>query len=149
MFGSAFIHARLNSQDYWDLFSKLKSVGITRNTEIRLGGIELGLAVLIQHAAAAGITDMPATINNRYDKCHTPKIQIHYTHIPPLQHVRMRANTILRVWSSEMVMRFESPFPGCSVKSPVWSVKEACWSLRRWIIKSVEHLNAEDWLISR
>ena len=91
MLGSNAIPVRLNGLDYWELFSWLASVGTTRNTVIRLGWGRIGLAVLIRNAAATSLTDRPAVISGRYNKCHSPQLQNHYAHFPPLQHTRIHA----------------------------------------------------------
>ena len=84
--GSTSIPARLDTLVYLDSFSRLISVGSTRNTVIRLGWSRIGLAVLIPHAAGTGIIGRPVVISGRYNKCHSLQLQNHYAHFPPLQH---------------------------------------------------------------
>ena len=82
--GSTSSPARLDTLVYWEPFSWLTSVGTTRNTVIRLGWSRIGLAVLILHAAGAGLIGKPAIISGRYNKCHSLQLQNHYAHFPPL-----------------------------------------------------------------
>ena len=89
--GSTSIPARLDTLVYWEPFSWLTSVGITRNTIIRLGWIRIGLAVIILHAASVGLIGRPAVISGRYYKCHSLQPQNHYAHFPPLQHTHIHA----------------------------------------------------------
>ena len=84
--GSTFIPARLDTLVFFESFSWLTSVGTTRNTVIRLGWSRTELAVLILHAAGAGLIGRPAVISGRYNKCHSLQLQNHYAHFPPLQH---------------------------------------------------------------
>ena len=84
--GSTSIPARLDTLVYWESFSWLTSVGTTQNTVIRLGWSRIGLAVLILNAAGAGLIGRPAVISGRYNKYHSPQLQYHYAHFPPLQH---------------------------------------------------------------
>ena len=93
--GSTSIPARLDTLVYWESFSWLTSVGTTRNTVIRLGWSRVGLAVLILHAAGAGLIGRPAVISGRYNKCHSLQLQNHYAHFPPLQHTHIHAKTQL------------------------------------------------------
>ena len=69
--GSTSIPARLDTLVYRESFSWLTSVGTTRNTVNSLGWSRIGLAVLILNAAGAGLTDRPAVISGRYNKCHS------------------------------------------------------------------------------
>ena len=69
--GSKSTPARLDTLVYWELFSWLTSVGTTRNTVIRLGWSRIGLAVLILHAAGAGLIGRPVAISGRYNKYHS------------------------------------------------------------------------------
>ena len=92
--GSTSIPARLDTLVYWESFSWLTSVGITRNTVIRLGWSRIGLAVLILHAAGAGLIRRPAVISGRYNKCHSLQLQNHYAHVPLLQHTHIHAKHI-------------------------------------------------------
>ena len=43
----------------------------------------------------------------------------------------------------EMVMGFEALYAGRGRRNPVWSGKEAHWSLRGSIVKSAEHCGAD------
>ena len=100
--GSTSIPARLDTLVYWEPFSWLTSVGTTRNTVIRLGWSRIGLAVLILHAAGVGLTDRPAVISGRYNKCHSLQLQNYFAHFPPLQHTHtFMQNTTMRNWSWE------------------------------------------------
>ena len=72
-------------------YSSPVCVGTTRNTVITLGWSRIGLAVLIPHAAGAGLIGRPAVISGRYNKCHSLQLQNHYTHFPPLQHTLIHA----------------------------------------------------------
>ena len=89
--GSTSIPARLDTLVFWESFSWLTSVGTTRNTVIRLGWSRIGLAVLILHAAVAGLIGRPPVISGRYNKCHSLQLQNHYAHFPPLQHTHIHA----------------------------------------------------------
>ena len=60
-------------------------------TVIRLGWSRIGLAVLILHAACAGLIGRPAVISGRYNKCHSLQLHNHYAHFPPLQHTHIHA----------------------------------------------------------
>ena len=93
--GSTSIPARLDTLVYWEPFSWLTSVGTTRNTVIRLGWSRIGLAVLILHAAGVGLTDRPAVISGRYNKCHSLQLQNYFAHLPPLQHTHTFMQTQL------------------------------------------------------
>ena len=64
---------------YWESFSWLTCVGTTQNTVIRLGGSRIGLALLILHAAGAGLIGRPAVISGHYNKCHSLQPQNYYT----------------------------------------------------------------------
>ena len=110
-------------------------VGSTRNTVIWLGCSRIGLAVLILHAAGAGLGGRPAVISGRYNKCHSLQLQNNYTHFPPLQRTHIHANTTMRNWSWEMIMGFDALCAGRGRRNPVWSGKEAHWSLREWMVK--------------
>ena len=48
-----------------------------------------------------------------------------------------------RNWSWEMIMGFEALYAGRGRRNPVWSGKEAHWSLRELIVKSAEHCGAD------
>ena len=85
--GSTSIPARCDTLVYWESISWLTCVGTTRNTVTRLGWIRIELAVLILHAAGAGLIGRPAVISGRYNECHLLELQNHYAHIPPLQHI--------------------------------------------------------------
>ena len=91
MLGSTSIPARLETLVYWESFSWLTSVGTTLNTVIRLWWSRIGLAVLILHAAGAGLLGRPAVISGRYNKCHSLQLQNHNAHFPPLQHTYIHA----------------------------------------------------------
>ena len=91
MLGSTSIPARLDTLVHWELFSWLTSVGTTRNTGIRLWWSGIGLAVLILHAAGAGLIGRPAVMSGRYNKCHSLQLQNHYAHFPPLQPTHIHA----------------------------------------------------------
>ena len=121
----------------------LTSVGTTRKTVIRLGWSRIGLAVLILHAAGAGLIGRPAVISGRYDKCHSLQPQYHYAHFPPLQHAHIHAKTTMRNGSWGIIMGFEALYTGRGRRNSVWSGKEAHWSLRGWIVKSAEHCGAD------
>ena len=142
--GSTSIPARLDTLVFWESFSWLTSVGTTRNTVIRLGWSRIGLAVLILHAAGAGLIGRPVVISGRYNKCHSLQLQNHYAHFPPLQHTHtFMQNTTMRNWSWEMIMGFEALYAGRGRRNPVWSGKEAHWSPRGLIVKSAEHCGAD------
>ena len=126
--GSTSIPARLDTLVYWESFSWLTSVGTTRNTVSRLGWSRIGLAVLILHAAGAGLIGRPIVISGRYNKCHSLQQQNHYAHFPPLQHTRMQ-NTTMRNGSWEMIMCFEALCAGRGRRNPVWSGKETPGSI--------------------
>ena len=68
--GSTSIPARLDNLVYWEPFSWLTSVGITRNTVIRLRWSRIGLAVLILLVAGVGLIGRPAFTSGRCNKCH-------------------------------------------------------------------------------
>ena len=89
--GSTSIPARLDTLVYWESFSWLTSVGTTRNTVIRRGWSRVGLAVLILHAAGAGLIGRPAVISGRNNKWHSLQLQNHYAHFPPLEHTHIHA----------------------------------------------------------
>ena len=89
--GSTSIPDRLDTLVYWELFSWLTSVGTTRNTVIRLGWSRNGLAVIILHAAGAGLIGRPAVIGGRYNECHSLQLLNHYAHFPPLRHTHIHA----------------------------------------------------------
>ena len=84
--GSPSIPARLDTLVYRQSISWLTSVGTTQNTVIRLGWSRIGLAVIILHAAGAGLIGRPAVISGRYNKWL--QLQKHYVHFPSLQHTR-------------------------------------------------------------
>ena len=52
-------------------------------------------------------------------------------------------DTATRNWSWEMIMEFEALYAGRGRRIPVWSGKEAHWSLRGLIVKSAEHCGAD------
>ena len=52
-------------------------------------------------------------------------------------------DTATRNWSWEMIMGFEALYAGRGRRNPVWSGKEAHWSLRGLIVKSAEHCGAD------
>ena len=52
-------------------------------------------------------------------------------------------NTTTRNWSWEMVVGVEALYAGRGRRNPVWSGKEAHWSLRGLIVKSTEHCDTE------
>ena len=142
--GSTSIPARLDTLVYRESFSWLTSVGTTRNTVNRLGWSRIRLAVLILNAAGAGLIGRPAVISGRYNKCHSLQLQNHYAHFPPLQHTHtFMQDTATRNWSWEMIMGFEALYAGRGRRNPVWSGKEAHWSLRGLIVKSAEHCGAD------
>ena len=70
LLGSTSIPTRLDNLVYWEPFSWLTSVGITRNTVIRLRLSRIGLAVLILLAAGVGLIGRPAVTSGRCNKCH-------------------------------------------------------------------------------
>ena len=137
--GSTSIPARLDTLVYWESFSWLTSVGTTRNTVIRLGWSRIGLAVLILHAAGAGLIGRLGVISGRYNKCHSLQLQNHYAHFPPLQHTQIHAKHNY----AKLVMGFEAFNAGHGRRNPVWSGKEAHWSLRGLIVKSAEQCGAD------
>ena len=106
--GSTSIPARLDTLVYWESFSWLTSVGTTRNTVIRLGWSRIGLAVLILHAAGAGLIGRPAVISGRYNKCHSLQLHNHYAHFPPPQHTHIHAKHSY----AELVMGNDHGFRG-------------------------------------
>ena len=140
--GSTSIPARLDTLVYREPFSWLTSVGTTWNTVIRLGWSRIGLAVLILHAAGVGLIGRPAVISGRYNKCHSLQLQNHYVHFPPLQHTHSCIHNY-----AELVVGndhgFEALYAGRGRRNPVWSGKEAHWSLRGLIVKSAEHCGAD------
>ena len=129
---------------HWELFSWLASVGTTRNTVIRPGWSRIGLAVLIRYAAATGLTDRHAVISGRYNKCHSPQLQKEplCTRSDTATHTSMR-NITMRNRRRDMIMEVEALHAGRGRMNPVWSGKEAHWSLRGWIVKSAEHCGAD------
>ena len=74
------IPAWLDTLVYWEFISWLTSVGTTRNRVIRVEWSRIGLAVLILHAAGAGLIGRPRLISGRYNKCHSLQLQNHYAH---------------------------------------------------------------------
>ena len=140
--GSTSIPAKLDTLVYWEPFSWLTSLGTTRNTVIRLGWSRIGLAVLILHAAGVGLTDMSAVISGRYNKYHSLQLQNYYAHFPPLQHTHSYKHNNAELVMG-MIMGFEALFAGRCRRNPVWSGKEAHWSLRGLIVKSAEHCGAD------
>ena len=140
--GSTSIPARLDTLVYWEPFSWLISVDTTRNTVIRLGWSRIGLAVLILHAAGVGLTDRPAVISGRYNKYHSLHLQNHYAHFPPLQQIHSCKQNYAELVMG-MIMGFEALYAGRGRRNPVWSGKEAHWSLRGLIVKSTEHCGAD------
>ena len=50
---------------------------------------------------------------------------------------------LISSWSWEMTMGFEALYAGRGRRNPVWSGKEAHWSLRGLIVKSAEHCGAD------
>ena len=142
--GSTCILARLDTLVFWEPFSWLTSVGTTRNTVIRLGWSRIVLAVLILHAAGVGLIGRPAIISGRCNKCNSLQLQNHYAHFPPLQHTHtFMQNTTVWNQSWEMIMGCEALYADRGRRNPVWSGKEAHWSLRGWIVKSAEHCGAD------
>ena len=137
------IPARLDTLVYWEPFSWLTSVGATRNTVIRLGWSRIRLAVLILHAASVGLTDKPAVISGRFDKYHSLQLQNYYAHFPPLQHTHILAKHNYAELVMGMIMGFEALYAGRGRGNPVWSGKEAHWSLRGLTVKSAEHCGAD------
>ena len=139
--GSTSIPARLDTLAYWESFSWLTSVGTTRNTVIRLGWSRIGLAVLILHAAGAGLigrlTVVAITNATHYSYKTTTHIFRHCN-----THTFMQS-TSMRIWSWEMIMGFEALYAGRGRRNPVWSGKEAHGSLRGLIVKSAEHCGAD------
>ena len=140
--GSTSIPARLDTLVFWEPFSWLTSVGTTRNTVIRLGWSRIGPAVLILHAAGVGLTDRPAVISGRYNKCHSLQLQNYYAHSPLLQHTHSCKHNYAELVMG-MIMGFEALYAGRGRRNPVWSGKEAHWSLRGLIVKSAEHCGAD------
>ena len=141
--GSTSIPTRIDTLVYWEPLAWLTSVGTTRNTVIRLGWSRIGLAVLILHAAGVGLTDRPAFISGRYNKYHSLQLQNYYAHFPPLQHTHTHSckhNYAELVM--EMIMGFEALYADRGRGNPVWSGKEAHWSLWGLIVKSAEHCGA-------
>ena len=128
--GSTSIPARLDTLVYWEPFSWLTSVGTTRNKVIRLGWSRIGLAVLILHAAGAGLTDRPAVISGCYYKCHSLQLQNYYAHFSSLKHTHIQAKHKYAelAMGNEMIMSFEALYAGHGRRNPVWSGKEAHWS---------------------
>ena len=114
-----------------------------KHSNNRLGLSRIGLAVLILNAAGVGLIGRPAVISGRYNKCHSLQLQSHYAHFPPLQHTRIHA----RHSYAELVVGndhgFEALYTGRGRRNPVWSGKEAHWSLRGLIVKSAEHCGAD------
>ena len=132
--GSTSIPARLDTLVYWEPFSWLTSVGTTRNIVIRLGWSRIGLAVLILHAAGVGLTYRFTVISGRYNKYHSLQLQNYYAHFPPLQHTHSYKHNYAELVMG-MIMDVEALYAGCGRKNPVWSGKEAHWSLRGLIVK--------------
>ena len=126
--GSTFIPARLDTLVYWESFSWLISVGTTWNTVIRLGWRRMGLAVLILHAAGAGLIGRLAVISGRLTNA------THYSYrttTHTLRHCNTHTfmqSTTMRNWSWEMIMGFEALYVDRGRRNPVWSDKEAHWS---------------------
>ena len=140
---STSIPARLDTLVYWEPFSWFTSVGTTRNTVIRLGWSRIGLAVLILHAAGVGLTDRLAVISGRYNKYHplttATKLLRTLSATATHTHTHIHANTSMRNWSWEWswISRhcMLAVYAGRGTRNPVWSGKEAHWSLRRLIVK--------------
>ena len=143
MLGSTSIPARPDTLVYREPFSWLTSVGTNRNTVIRLGWSRIGPAVLILHAAGVGLTDRPAVISGRYNKYHSLQLQNYYAHFPPLQHAHIHVKHNYAELVMGMIMGFEALYAGRGRRNPVWSGKEAHWSLRGLIVKSAEHHGAD------
>ena len=141
--GSTSIPARLDTLVYWEPFSWLTSVGTTRNTVIRLGWSWIGLAVLNLHAVGVGLigslqSSVVAIINATHYSYRTTTHTFRHCII----HTFMQ-NTTVRNRSWEMAMGFEALYAGRGRRNPVWSGKEAHWSLRGLIVKSAEHCGAD------
>ena len=96
-----------------------------------------------------GLIGRPAVFRGRCNKCHSLQLQNHYVHIPPLQHHIFMQNTTMRNWSWEIIMGFEALYAGRGRRNPVWSGKEAHWSLRGLIVKSAEHCGADYKLLDK
>ena len=141
--GSTSIPARLDTLVYREPFSWLTSVGTTWNTVIRLGWSRIGLAVLILHAAGVGLTDRPAVISGRYNKYHSLQYR---TPTHTFCHCNTHTHSCKHNYAElvmGMIMGFEALYAGRGMRNPVWSGKEAHWSLRGLIVKSTEHYGAD------
>ena len=140
---STSIPARLDTLVFWESFSWLTSVGTTQNTVIRLGWSKIGLAVLILHAAGAGLIGRPAVISGRYNKCHSLQLQSHYAYFPPLQHTFMQTQLCGTghgkwSWVSRHCMLAVAGGILCDrVKRPIGHYG---WGL---LVKSAEHCGAD------
>ena len=142
--GFTSIPARLDTLVYWEPFSWLTSVGTTRNTVIRLGWSRIALAVLILQVVDVGLTERPAVISGHYYKYHSLQLQNYYAHFPPLQHTHTHSckhNYAELVMG--MIMVFEVSYAGRGRRNPMWSGKDAHWSLKGLILKSAEHCVAD------
>ena len=66
-----------------------------------------------------------------------------FRHCNTHTHTHSRKITTMRNWSWEMIMGFEALYAGRGRSNPVWSGKEAHWSLRELIVKSAEYCGAD------
>ena len=129
---------------YWEPFLWPTNVGTTRNTVIRLGWSRIGLTVLILHATGVGLTDRPSVISGRYNKYHSLQLQNYYANFSPLQHTHIHAkHNYYAELVMGVIMGFEALYAGRGRRNPVWSGKEALWSLRGLIVKSAEQCGAD------
>ena len=138
--GSTSIPARLDTLVYWE--SHGSPVLVPPETVIGLGWSRIGLAVFILHAMGAGLIGRPAVISGRYYKCHS---------LHPLRPLSATATNTHSCktqlcgtghgewsWVSRHCM-----LVGRGRRNPVWSGKEAHWSLRGLIVKSAQHCGAD------
>ena len=111
-----------------------------QNIVNRLGWSRIRLAVLILNAAGAGLIGRPAVaiINATHYSYRTTTHTFRHCNT----HTFMQ-DTATRNWSWEMIMGFEALYAGRGRRNPVWSGKEAHWSLRGLIVKSAEHCGAD------
>ena len=90
-------------------------------------------------ATGVGLLWRSTVIGGRYNKCEPLR-----TFSATATHTYIHTNTSMRNWSWEMIMGFEALHAGRGRRNPVWSGKEAHWSLRGWTVKSAEHCGAEN-----
>ena len=76
-------------------------------------------------------------------KYHPLQLHNYYAHFPPLQNTHIHAKHNYAELVMGMIMGFEALYAGRGRRNPVWSGKEAPWSLRGLIVKSADHCGAD------